>query len=165
MVAFVLTLVSAVYQRMTGPTYPVRGSVTLGGQTYRLRLERTHVTSEDQAINGPDPDQAVQGEVKWRRFPTNEPHQTIPLARTGEFLEAALPKQPAAGKLEYQLLLRRGVELQLFPAAARRHALQERRVALRPDPPHLRDVPGDAALDARRPGGAHRRPARPCSRT
>ena len=115
-VAFVLTLVSAVYQRMTGPTYPVRGSVTLGGQTYRLQLERTHVTGEDQAIKVRIPDQAVQGEVKWRRYPTNEPHQTIPLARTGEFLEAALPMQPAAGKLEYQLLLRRGVELQLFPA-------------------------------------------------
>jgi hypothetical protein len=116
-VAFVLTLVSAVYQRMTGPTYPVRGSVTLGGQTYRLQLERTHVTGEDQVIKVEIPDPTVQGEVRWRHFPPppDEPHKSIPLVRTGSFLEAALPKQPAAGKLEYQLLLSRGVEHQLFP--------------------------------------------------
>jgi hypothetical protein len=113
--ALLLTLVSAVYQRMTGPTYPVSGSVTLGGQTYRLRLERSHVSTEDQNIKIEIPDQAVQGEVMWRRFPTNDQHESIPLLRSGNFLEATLPKQPAAGKLEYQLLLTRGVEQQLFP--------------------------------------------------
>jgi hypothetical protein len=114
-VAFVLTLVAAVYQRMTGPSYPVRGSVTLGGQTYQLRLARTHVATEDQVVTIEIPDQAVQGDVKWRRFPTNEPYQTIPLVRKDRLLEAALPKQPAAAKLEYQVLLHRGVEQQLFP--------------------------------------------------
>ena len=117
-VAFLVTLVSAVYQRMTGPTYPVSGSVTLGGQTYRLRLERSHVTTEDQAIRIELPDQAVEGEVRWRRFPTADPIQALPLVRNGNFLEAALPRQPAAGKLEYQVLLRRGVEQQLFPPRA-----------------------------------------------
>ncbi len=113
--AFLVTIVSAVYQRMTGPTYPVRGTVTLGGQAYRLRLERSHVTTEDQAIQLDIPDQGVQGEVRWRRFPSAEPDQVLPLVRNGNRLEAALPKQPPAGKLEYQLLLHRGVEQQLFP--------------------------------------------------
>ncbi len=111
-----LTLGSAVYQRMTGPTYPVRGTVTLGGQSYSLRLERSHVSTEDQVIAVTIPDQSVQGEVKWRRFPSSDPHQTLTLRRAGDVLEAALPRQPAAGKLEYQVLLRRGVEQQLFPA-------------------------------------------------
>ena len=114
-VAFLLTLVAAVYQRMTGPSYPVRGSVTLNGQAYRLRLTRTHVTTQDQAVTLEIPDQMVQGEVKWRRFPTEDPYQTLPLVRTDGFLRAALPKQPPAGKLEYQVLLGRGVEQQLFP--------------------------------------------------
>jgi len=114
-VAFLLTAVSAVYQWMTGPTHPVRGAIILGGQAYGLRLERSHHTTHDQMIKIEIPDQTVQGEVKWRRFPTADPHQTLPLTRNGNFLEAALPKQPAAGKLEYQLLLRRGVEQQLFP--------------------------------------------------
>jgi hypothetical protein len=89
--------------------------VTLGGQTYRLRLDRSHVTTEDQAIRLEIPDQAVQGEIRWRRYPSAEPHQALPLVRNGTALEASLPKQPAAGKLEYQVLLRRGVEQQLFP--------------------------------------------------
>jgi len=114
-VAVLLTIASAVYQRMTGPTYAVRGAVTLGGQAYGLRLERSHHTTHDQLIRIGIADPTVQGEVKWRRFPTTDPHQTLPLVRNGDALEAALPRQPAAGKLEYQLLLRRGVEQQLFP--------------------------------------------------
>jgi hypothetical protein len=114
-VAFLLTVVAAVYQRMTGPSYPVRGTVTLNGQAYRLLLTRTHVATENQPVVLEIPDQAVQGEVRWRRYPTDDPYQTIPLVRADRFLEAALPKQPAAGKLEYQVLLRRGVEQQLFP--------------------------------------------------
>jgi hypothetical protein len=114
-VAFLVTLVSAVYQRMTGPTHPVSGTVILGGQSYRLRVERSQETTADQLIKLEIPDQAVQGEVKWRRFPTNDQHETLALTRSGNFLEAALPRQPAAGKLEYQILLRKGVEQQLFP--------------------------------------------------
>jgi len=114
-VAFVLTAVSAVYQRMTGPTYPVRGTVTLGGQQYSLRLERSQDTTGDQVIRLAIPDSAVRGVVKWRRFPTNDAYQTVILQRNGDRLEGALPRQPAAGKLEYQVLLTRGVEQQLVP--------------------------------------------------
>lgn len=114
-VALVLTLASAVYQRVTGPSYPVRGTVTLGGETYRLRLERTHLTTEDQVLELPIPDREVTGEVRWRRYPTSEAFRTRHLERRGDVLEAALPRQPPAGKLEYQVLLTRGVEQQLFP--------------------------------------------------
>ena len=50
--AVVITLASAVYQRMSGPTYPVRGSVTLGGEDVRLRLTRTHPGAGDQPVAG-----------------------------------------------------------------------------------------------------------------
>jgi hypothetical protein len=114
-VALVVTLVSAVYQRMTGPSYPVRGVVTLGGQSYSVRLERTQVTTADLPIRLAIPDPTVTGDVRWRRYPTSDPYQAVPLQRNGERLEASLPRQPAAGKIEYQVLLRRGVEQQLVP--------------------------------------------------
>jgi len=114
--ALVLTLASAVYQRVTGPSYPVRGTVTLGGQSYGLRLERTHETTDDQVLQLPIADREVTGEVRWRRFPSSEAFRTRALERRGDVLEATLPRQPPAGKLEYQVLLRRGVEQQLFPA-------------------------------------------------
>jgi hypothetical protein len=103
--AAVITLGSAVYQRMTGPTYPVRGSVTLGGQQIGLRLTRTHPGAGDQPVTLTVPDSGVAGEVRWRRFPTGDPWTTVPLVRNGDLLEAALPHQPTAGKLEYQVRL------------------------------------------------------------
>jgi hypothetical protein len=69
-VAVVVTLASAVFQRMTGPTYPVRGHVTLGSQDHSVRLTRTHGGPGDQPVRLVIPDSAVGGEVAWRRYPT-----------------------------------------------------------------------------------------------
>ncbi len=114
--AVIITLVSAVYQRMTGPTYPARGSVTLDGQSLKLRLTRTHGGPGDQPIAIAVTDAAITGEVAWRRYPTQDAWQMLPLVRDGDTLRAALPHQPVAGKLEYQLHLRRGAEAAVFPA-------------------------------------------------
>lgn len=113
--AVLITLGSAVYQRMSGPTYPVRGSVTLAGDTLSLRLTRTHPGAGDQPVivNAPNP--AVTGHVAWRRYPTNDPWQALTMVRTGATLSTALPHQPVAGKLEYQVRLERGGERAVFP--------------------------------------------------
>lgn len=113
--AIVITLASAVFQRMTGPTYPARGSVHLGDAEVSLRLTRSHGGPGDQPIRIVTPDSSIAGEVAWRRFPTRDPWQTLPLVRSGEALEAALPHQPVAGKLEYQVHLRRGTDDAVFP--------------------------------------------------
>jgi hypothetical protein len=115
-IAIVVTLVSAVYQRMTGPTYPVKGHVVLGGQDIDYRLLRSHETTGDQVVEIIAPDVAVTGDMTWRRYPSSDPHQTMPLVRQDEALRAMLPRQPAGGKLEYQLRLARGPETVLVPA-------------------------------------------------
>lgn len=116
--AILLTLVAAWWQRTSGPTYPVRGSVTVGGQAYPLKLERSHGGESDQPVRIVVPDASVRGDVVWRRFPTQDPWQVIPMERTGEVLEAALPNQPPAGKLEYEVRLARGDEQVAFPERA-----------------------------------------------
>ena len=113
--AVVITLASAVYQRMSGPTYPVRGSVTLGGEQVSLRLTRTHPGAGDQPIVLTVPNTAMTGEVRWRRYPTDDAWQTLPLARNGDALTTALPHQPVAGKLEYQVQLQLGDQRAVFP--------------------------------------------------
>jgi len=115
-IAIVVTLTSAVYQRMTGPTYPASGYVVLGGNTIDYRLERSHETTGDQVVEIVAPDLGVAGEMTWRRYPSSDPHQTVPLARRDDALVAALPRQAAGGKLEYQLRLTRGPETVLAPA-------------------------------------------------
>ncbi len=113
--ALLLTLASAVFQRMTGPTHPARGSVTLGGTEVRFRLLRSHGGDGDQPVVVKVADRAVTGSVAWRRFPTSDPFAVLPMVRDGETLRAALPHQPPAGKLEYQVRFVRGGETALFP--------------------------------------------------
>ncbi|HRY44722.1 MAG TPA: hypothetical protein P5164_12340, partial [Thermoanaerobaculia bacterium] len=115
LLALLLTLASAVFQRLTGPTHPVRGAVTLGGTEVRLRLLRSHGGEGDQPVVVRVADRAVSGSVAWRRYPTNDAFAVLPMARDGETLRAALPHQPPAGKLEYQVRLARGGETALFP--------------------------------------------------
>jgi len=114
--AVLLTLGSAVWQRLSGPTHPTGGSVTLGNTQVEYRFTRSHSTASAQPVRvdnaGPD----VEGEVRWRRYPTDDPWQTLVMAREGDALQALLPPQVAAGKLEYQVRLRRGAVEAVVPA-------------------------------------------------
>lgn len=116
--AFVLTVASAVYQRVTGPTYPIRGHVVIGGNGVDYRLARSQETSGDQVVRLVVPDTAVTGELHWRRFPSSEAVHVEPLVRRGDALEGTLPRQPAGGKLQYQVRLIRSPELVVAPPTA-----------------------------------------------
>lgn len=115
LLAIVITLASLVWQVSSGPTYPARGTVRLGAERVAMKLERSHATGSDQPVvvrvDGP----TVIGEVVWRRYPTSDPWQVIRMRRGESELRAELPKQPAAGKLEYQVRLRRDGEQAVFP--------------------------------------------------
>lgn len=113
--AVLITLASAVYQRRTGPTRPVRGEVILGGAAYSLELPRTHEGQTPQVVEFQNPGGQLQGTLAWRRFPTADPWQLLPLVPVRGRLQAELPGQPPAGKLEYQLRLARGGEEEVFP--------------------------------------------------
>jgi len=119
--AVVITLISAIYQRRTGPTYPVRGTVVLGGQDVALKLLRTHSITGRMPVAVAVADSTVTGAVEWRRYPTQDPWRTEPMTRTGSALGAVLPPaadalMPMAGKLEYRVTLVRGAEQAAFPA-------------------------------------------------
>jgi len=113
--ALVITLASAVWQRLSGPTVPVRGHVVLGGKEIRFRVDRSHAGTGDQPVRVKAPDPAVTGTLAFRRFPTNEAWSFLQMSRSGDDLLAALPHQPPAGKLEVQIRLTRGFETVLFP--------------------------------------------------
>ena len=106
--AVIITLASAVWQRVTGPTYAVRGTVTVGQALVRFKLERSHGGPDDQEIRIVVPDTAVTGTLRFRRYPTDDPWQMIPMTRAGDTLVAALPHQPPAGKLSYEVHLSSG---------------------------------------------------------
>ena len=105
LLAFVITAASAVYQRMTGPTYPVHGKAALTNGEVRFRLLRSAEITSDCEIGLVVPDQEVGGRLRYRRFKTNDPWTDMPMARQETRLVGYLPKQPMAGKLEYKVIL------------------------------------------------------------
>lgn len=113
--AVLLALGLLAYQRTTGPTYPIRGRITLGGRAIALRLERSHAGPTGQPVRVLATDTAVHAELRWRRFPTEDLWDTLALQRRGDTLAATLPHQPPAGKLAYQLRLTRQGERVVFP--------------------------------------------------
>lgn len=102
--ALALMLGAAVWQRLTGPTHPRRGTSAVAGQEVRWRLLRSSVSGEPFMVALPAP-QGVTGAVSYRRYPTSEPFREVAMSREGGTLVALLPTQPPAGKLEYFVTL------------------------------------------------------------
>ncbi len=114
-VAVVVTLASAVWQRTSGPTYPVRGSVTVGGATVAMKLLRSHGGEGDLPVIIDVGTAPVEGVVAWRRYPTDDAWTMERMERSDGRLAATLPHQPPAGKVEYQVRLRSGGDEAVFP--------------------------------------------------
>ncbi len=114
LLAFIITAASAIYQRMTGPTYPLRGKAALSMGEIKFELPRTAEITADCEVGVEVADPEVGGRLLYMRFKTNDPWTEIEMSRQGERLVGFLPKQPMAGKLAYKvLLLDRGKEVSL----------------------------------------------------
>lgn len=112
--AILIMLSAVIYQRRTGPTYPMRGQVSVAGQSEPYRLIRSEETIKNARVAVPSLDGALGGQLEFRRFKTDDPWTQVPLvaetAPEGRYegrneLAGYLPAQPAAGKLEYHLVL------------------------------------------------------------
>ncbi len=113
--AFVLTAASAIYQRVTGPTYPVSGTMLFGGHSIPYKFDRSHGGEDDHRVVLRVPDAAIKGVLLWKRYKTNDPWTVVPMTLASDTLSAALPHQPPAGKLSYRIMLERGNEQASVP--------------------------------------------------
>jgi hypothetical protein len=103
--AFLLMAGSAVYQRLTGPTHPLRGSFEVAGQEYSYRLTRSGWSYAEEPVRIPSPGAQVSGVLYYKRFKTDDDLSAVPMRVEGDELVGDLPRQPAAGKLEYTIIL------------------------------------------------------------
>jgi hypothetical protein len=113
--AFVVTIASAIYQRMTGPTYPVSGKVVVGGKTVVYRFLRSHDTSGDAPVEVATGDSSATGIMEWKRYKSSDPWMRVPMSNARGTLSASLPRQPAAGKLEYMVMVTSTGEESMLP--------------------------------------------------
>ena len=103
--AFIITVSSAIYQRMTGPTYPVRGKIVINNHKISYKLLRSEVVTQDAAVKLNVPDTTITGYITYRRYRSFDDWSIVPLQRQAEMLVGFLPKQPAAGKIIYLVYL------------------------------------------------------------
>jgi hypothetical protein len=130
LLAFVITVCAAYYQRKTGPTYPKRMDVTLNDSVYSLKLKRSIGLDERPEVKlhindttvkavlyykryrSPDEYQAVN--FTFKRYPIDSPFMNKVFKMTEETgLFAEVPSQKAAGKLQYyiELIDSKGVQI------------------------------------------------------
>lgn len=107
LIAFLLTIFTAVYQRVTGPTYPISGEVYLEDKLVEYNLDRTHGGEGNHPIEINIKDETICGELLWKRYKTDDEWTSVEMLRKDGKLIASLPHQPPAGKLIYRIILQK----------------------------------------------------------
>jgi len=103
--SFLITASFAVYQRKTGPTYPVKGGEVEGTGIYHYYLPRSCTSGKDDCLVSFSSRGNTQGYVLWRRYPGEDPFERLQFKESWEREDVLLPQQPPAGKLEYRVFV------------------------------------------------------------
>jgi hypothetical protein len=118
LLAFVITVVAAVYQRETGPTYPKRLKIHLNSTLAELKLVRSLSLNEKPQVKLNINDTTIRARLFYKRFKSDEEYKVADFSYKvypvhspfmnkvfkiyeEKGLFAAVPQQPAAGKLQY----------------------------------------------------------------
>ena len=114
--AILITLSAATYQRLTGPTYPLRGKIKIEDQQVSYKFTRSHGGEGGQLVSLALPDSGYHAVLKYTFYKSNKSWQFIEMKwKNGEFT-AELPHQPPAGKLEYYIVISNESIKQSIPA-------------------------------------------------
>lgn len=114
-ITIILTLVTAIYQRITGPTYPISGSVTIAEKVINYKLDRSHGGDTDHKISIEVRDTSITGYVYYKRYKTDDNWTKNKMEYEAGKLTSLLPHQPPAGKLEYFIELDSKSGVKKFP--------------------------------------------------
>ncbi len=115
-IAVLLTIGSAVYQRLTGPTYPLRGQIVLDSTAIPYAMERSYVSTEDAPVFVEVPDSSYSGVVRWRLLGSDDPWSEIPMVFVAQSVRADIPSHQPLTKLEYAVeIIRDSVSVAVIP--------------------------------------------------
>lgn len=104
-VAFILTAGAGIYQRLTGPTYPLKGETVLKDFKINYSLDRSHSGNTHHLVKINVGSDNVTGVLEWKRYKTNDNWHIQRMKFIDGELVGSLPAQPPAGKLEYRIIL------------------------------------------------------------
>jgi hypothetical protein len=105
--AFLITFSAAIYQRMTGPTYPKKLEVTLNDKIQDLKLVRSLSLNEKSEIRLDLDNSNIRARLFYKRYKSESEYQIADFIyradpKHGGFF-AEVPQQPVAGKLQYYI--------------------------------------------------------------
>mgnify|MGYP000704728469 FL=1 len=118
LIAIVITLAAAIYQRTTGPTYHKKFDIDVNGQTYKLDLVRSIEIGSNDPFKLDIDDASIEARLLWKRYLTNDDYTAVDFAYKQKPVDsfimnkifgiteeqgwfADVPDQPAAGKIQY----------------------------------------------------------------
>ena len=104
LLAFILTVLLAVYQRLSGPTRPGRGKQIVAGAELKYKFYRSWTSYQPLPVRVAGNGIAAL-RLHYRRYPLLEGEKwTVAqmVTRDGTF-QAFIPGQPAAGKVAYKV--------------------------------------------------------------
>lgn len=101
--AVVLMAAIAVYQRATGPTYPVGGQAIVADEIIKYDLPRSHSGSGDEIVKIETKNRDISGIFSYRRYKSRDEWHSVEMERVGDALIAKIPHQPPAGKVMYEI--------------------------------------------------------------
>ncbi len=102
--AIAITLVSALYQRLTGPTYPVSGELIVNSHHIDYSLPRNHDSGVDAQISLRLPDR-YRAILEWQRLNSGDRWQRLLFRPEGDSFVTVIPRQPPAGKVRYRVVI------------------------------------------------------------
>lgn len=105
LIAFLITIGTSVFQRLTGPTHPISGTIEIDGTKIKYNLLRSHSTSKDYQVKLKTNNQNLSATLIWKRYKLNENWNEEQMNYDNGNLIASIPAQPAAGKVEYKIKL------------------------------------------------------------
>lgn len=104
-VSAIIMLLVVFYQRISGPTYPIKDKINISGVDIKYTLPRSHAGETDEIIKIYAPIKDIKGLITYKRFKSFDTAKTEIMQRIGDTLFAKLPHQPKAGKIEYDISL------------------------------------------------------------
>lgn len=116
-IAIVITFAAAIYQRMTGPTYPKKEVVKVADTKHEFKFLRSHGGQTDAPIVLSINDSSISGTLYYKHYPVvaDEPWTSIAFERVQHAeksqLTVSLPNQPPAGKLIYYAKLKQNEQI------------------------------------------------------
>ncbi len=122
--AFLLTVTIALYQRITGPTWPIMEKETIKGKEISYRFLRSYTSFKELPVAISTSDPSITAFLSYKRYKVNEEWTEIEMkpgkknpgnepgghghghghgGGSGNGMVARIPGQPTAGKVEYSV--------------------------------------------------------------